>query len=166
VAGRGEIESGWVDLGKYNVMRKVEADIHIHVSPQNIIEAFVNPHMLHAWWGVERSFIEAEIGGVYVLLWGISSAGIKYTSAGIITSYNPVSHLHVHKYMYINPERPILGPQVLTVDVAPVENGSLLHLTQGPYPENAGPDWEWYYTAVVHAWPEVLTGLKKYLEKS
>jgi hypothetical protein len=40
-----------------------------------------------------------------------------------------------------------------------------LKLTQGPYPENLNSDWDWFYDAVVNAWPQVLLVLKKFLEE-
>jgi hypothetical protein len=39
--------------------------------------------------------------------------------------------------------------------------GTLLHVTQDGYRE--GEAWDWYYEAVLKAWPSALEGLKKYL---
>ncbi len=145
-------------------MVNVEVHIKINVLPNRVIEAFVNPELLGKWWGVERAFIEPREGGVYTLNWGISEQGIKYISTGIIASYDPEEHIHIDRYMYINPERPILGPLHLTVHASPVAGGSMVHLTQGPYPQHAGAHWDWYYKVVKEAWPKVMEGLKAHLE--
>jgi uncharacterized protein YndB with AHSA1/START domain len=145
-------------------LRNVECEIEIQVSPTRVISAFTDPELLKGWWGVERSFIELAKGGQYTLAWGISEQGIKYISTGVIADYDPSGLLHIDKYMYLNPERPFLGPLQLMINATPIESGSNLYLCQGPYPEGAGPDWDWYYEAVVVAWPKVLQTLKSFLE--
>jgi uncharacterized protein YndB with AHSA1/START domain len=139
--------------------------MEINVTPEKIMNAFLQQDMLNGWWSVERSFIEAKTGGTYLLLWGVSENGVKYMNAGIIESFHPANHLHISNWMYVNPEKQILGPQHLKIDVEPSSGGSLLKLSQGDYPENAGEDWEWYYEVVRDAWPFVLKELKAYLEK-
>ena len=145
-------------------MRNVECEIEINVAPEKVMEAFMDQVHLNGWWSVERSFIEAKTGGTYLLLWGVSDAGVKYMNAGIIQSFHPANQLHIGNWMYVNPERQILGPQHLKIDVSPSSTGSTVKLSQGDYPENAGADWEWYYEVVRDAWPFVLKELKKYLE--
>jgi hypothetical protein len=73
--------------------------------------------------------------------------------------------LHIEKYIYLNPEKPFLGPQELTVKAVLSGKGSKVSLAQGPYPENVNADWDWFYKAVVDAWPKVLEVLKKFLEE-
>jgi uncharacterized protein YndB with AHSA1/START domain len=145
-------------------LRNVECKIDIHISPDQVIKAFTDAGWLKGWWGVERSMIELKKGGLYSLAWGISNEGIKYISTGVIADYDPGGTLHVEKYMYFNPQRPFLGPLHLMVNATPVDTGSHVYLCQGPYPEDGGPDWDWYYEAVVDAWPKVLQILKSYLE--
>jgi uncharacterized protein YndB with AHSA1/START domain len=145
-------------------MRNVECEIEIDAAPEKVLDAFLQQDRLSGWWSVERSFIEAKTGGSYILLWGVSDSGVKYMNTGIIESIHPSDHLHISNWMYVNPEKQILGPQHLKIDVAPSAGGSLLKLTQGDYPENAGKDWEWYYEVVRDAWPFVLKELKAYLE--
>ena len=145
-------------------MRNVECGIDINVVPEKVIDAFIDPEQLQGWWSVERCFMDTKIGGTYLLLWGVSDAGVKYMNAGIIESFHPSDHLHISNWMYVNPEKQILGPQHLKIDVSASSTGSIVRLTQGDYPENAGADWEWYYEVVRDAWPFVLKELKKYLE--
>jgi len=147
-------------------MKSVLCKLEINVSPETGIRAFTDPAMLGAWWGVDRAFIECKPGGIYTLAWKISDAGFKYISTGVIREYVPARLLHVGDYMYLNPERPFLGPIELTVKADPLPGGCLLELEQGPYPEGAGPDWDWYYEVVKNAWPRVLPDLKNYLEKN
>ncbi len=144
--------------------RSVSCSLKLDVVPEKVIRAFTDQEMLHAWWGVERSFIQKQPGGVYLLMWEISGQGIRYISSGIVAAYDPLTKIHIDRYMYLNPERPPLGPLTLTVDVSRTASGSLLRLTQGPYPAGKGEDWDWYYAVVAQAWPAVLQGLKKYLE--
>ena len=146
-------------------MRQIETEMKIHCRPEEVISAFIDPNHLEGWWSVERSFIEPKIGGVYLLAWGITAQGVKYINSGMIEAYHPSSHLHITNWMYVNPERQILGPQYLKIDAGINSEGSVLTLSQGPYPENAGADWDWYYEVVKDAWPFVLKELKTYLER-
>jgi uncharacterized protein YndB with AHSA1/START domain len=145
-------------------MRNVEANIETNVSAEKVILAFTDAELLRGWWGVEKTLIELKPGGVYTLAWAISGQGIKYISTGIIKEYDPYGLMHIEKYSYLNPERSFLGPQELTVKAIANGNGSRVYLTQGLYPENTNADWDWFYEAVVNAWPQVLQSLKKFLE--
>ncbi len=129
-----------------------------------VIRAFTNSDMLKGWWGVEQSLIELKPGGIYTIAWGISESGIRYVSTGVIKQYEPDGFLHIGDYMYLNAERPFLGPLELLIDASPLPAGSLLKLEQGPYPKDRGEHWDWYYEAVNDAWPKVLLTLKQYLE--
>src|SRR5688572_21904288 len=144
-------------------MKKVEASIVVDVSPQQALDAFILPEHLHAWWGVERSFIEPKPGGLYSLAWQVSDKGIKYISTGVISEYQAGKKLRVDKLVYFNPDKPILGPLELTFEVEPAESGTRISVCQAGYRE--GEHWQWYYEAVVQAWPAVLKELKAYLEK-
>ena|SRR5690606_4634826 len=145
-------------------MRTVEVRLGMSVPPATVIRAFTDPDQLRGWWHVERTHIQLHYGGIYSLAWGISETGIRYVSAGIITTYDPEGILHIDKCMYYSPDRPFLGPLKLLVNATPVDNGCEVYLCQGPYPEQAGADWDWYYDAVADAWPKVLQDLKKFLE--
>lgn len=144
-------------------MKKVEASIVIQVSPQRAVDAFLLHEHLKHWWGVERSLIEPKPGGLYSLAWQISDAGIKYISTGIIKEYIPSKNLLIEKWTYLCPDSPILGPMGLSVRAEAVDNGTQLTVIQSDYQD--GEHWQWYYEAVVHAWPEVLKQLKAHLEK-
>ncbi|MEI9911316.1 MAG: SRPBCC domain-containing protein [Bacteroidota bacterium] len=145
--------------------RNVEATMAIAVPPEKVIHAFTDAAVLKGWWGVERSLIELKAGGIYSLAWGISEQGIKYVSTGIIKEYNPAGLLHIEKYIYLNPEKYFLGAQELRVQAVTTSSGCKVFLLQGPYPVNSGPDWDWFYEAVVDAWPKVLEVLKTFLEE-
>lgn len=146
-------------------MKNVKVNIDILVPPVEAIRAFTHIELLSQWWGVERAYIDPHEGGQYTLAWGISDQGIKYISTGIISAFDPEGLLAVDKYFYLNPERPFLGPLKLYVKATAMDKGCNLFLSQGPYPVNAGSDWDWYYAAVVDAWPKVVLTLKEFLEK-
>lgn len=145
-------------------MKKVEASIEIKTTPANIIRAFTDINMLRIWWGVERALIETRSGGVYTLAWNISDKGFGYISSGTIRRYQPENLLELENFVYLNPERSILGPMSLIVKATRKEGNTELYLRQDGYQE--GADWDWYYEAVREAWPTVLLRLKEYLEKN
>lgn len=146
-------------------MRFVDAEIAINIAPKQGVDAFTDPELLKGWWGVERSLVELKPGGIYALAWGITEHGFRFISSGVVKSYREADHLHVENLIYLNPERPILGPLELSVQCLPEKAGCLLKLRQGPYPADGGPDWDWYYAVVSDAWPKVLVELKKFLEE-
>ena len=144
-------------------MRNVESSIQINAKPEEVINAFLDEHHLKAWWGVQRSLVEKKLYGCWTTAWEISDAGIKYISSGVITSYQPSSHLEISNLVYLNPQKQILGPMKLELFVEDAKpNGTNLKLIQSGY--QYGGDWDWYYEAVVNAWPYALELLKKYLE--
>ncbi|MDX5418762.1 MAG: SRPBCC domain-containing protein [Hymenobacteraceae bacterium] len=144
-------------------MRRVEITIDINTSPAKVIQAFTDPVMLCAWWGVERSLIELESGGLYTLAWNITEHGFGFVSTGTIKNYRPDQLLELDKLVYLNPKFPLLGPMKMIISATPKDDKTTLYLCQSGYQH--GPDWDWYYEAVKKAWPEVALTLKNYLEK-
>ncbi|WP_422359411.1 SRPBCC family protein [Reichenbachiella sp.] len=143
-------------------MRKVEVTLRINARPEKIINAFVDADRLREWWQVEQALIEPKEGGVYTLVWQVSANGIGYVSTGQIASYDSLKELRIENFVYLNPEKPPLGPMSLTVRATSIESGSELYLCQDGY--GIGEDWDWYYEAVKQAWPELLNAFKTYME--
>lgn len=144
-------------------MKKVEATILIETNPGKVISAFTDPQKLAGWWQVGKTLIEAKPGGVYTLAWAVTEKGMGYVSTGIIKTYRPENELVIENFVYLNPEKPFLGPMSLTVRATEKEGGTEVYLCQDGY--QSGEDWDWYYEAVKEAWPQVLETLKMYLEK-
>lgn len=144
-------------------MRKVEVAANIKTSPERALEAFLDPAMLADWWGVERCLIEPRDGGLYSLAWNVTEAGFGFVSTGLIKRFQPGRLLEIEKVVYMNPERPLLGPLGLTVQAAK-EAGAMTRVTlcQSGYQE--GADWDWYHQVVAQAWPAVMETIKSYLE--
>lgn len=144
-------------------MRKVEVSAEILTTPTAVISAFTDTEMLHDWWNVERTLINKKSGGVYTLAWGISDKGFGFVSTGIIKEYKSDSLLVIDNFVYLNPEKSLLGPMTLTVKAQSKGNKTELYLCQDGY--QYGGDWDWYYNAVSQAWPAVVLTLKDYLER-
>lgn len=145
-------------------MQKVEVTTQIKTTPATVISAFTNVEMLKEWWGVERALIEIKEGGIYTLAWNISSSGFGYVSTGRINTHHPKKLLVIDNFVYLNPDKPFLGPMTLTVKVKKKGEMTELYLCQDGY--QRGPDWSWYYEAVKEAWPAVIQQLKNYLENN
>ena len=143
-------------------MRKIESSISIQSKPDNIISAFTDFEMLHGWWGVERTLVQKKVGGLYTLAWGISDKGFGFVMNGIIDEYQLDKGLVIKNLVYLNPEKPFLGPMTLTIKAAKKEKLTEAYLCQDGY--QSGKDWDWYYEAVKSAWPDVMQTLKDYLE--
>lgn len=144
-------------------MRQVETTIQIQAAPHRVIRALLDQNMLQAWWGVERSLIEPRPGGVYTLAWQVSTAGFGYVTSGIIAALKEDRKLMLENLVYLNPERPILGPMRLSFIAMEQAGQTQLTILQDGYLE--GPDWDWYYQAVLKAWPVAAQHLKAYLEQ-
>jgi hypothetical protein len=82
---------------------------------------------------------------------------------GIIHSYQAGEYLHIEKVLYFHPDYMIFGPMDLNVAVKTAGNGTLLTVRQDGY--QSGPEWDWYYQAVLTAWPEAIKLVKKYCER-
>jgi uncharacterized protein YndB with AHSA1/START domain len=143
-------------------MKKVEVNLSINTTPEKVIQAFTDPNQLNEWWGVEKSLIQKKIGGLYTLAWSITEKGMGYVSSGIIRKYDPAGVLVITDFIYLNPDRPFLGPMMLTVRAQKGNDSTDVYLCQDGY--QGGAHWDWYYQAVKEAWPIVVQGLKNYLE--
>jgi uncharacterized protein YndB with AHSA1/START domain len=144
-------------------MRKVEASITIDKPPSLVMSVFTEFKHLRNWWNVERALIDLRKGGVYALVWGISSQGMNYVSTGIIGEYQHECQLRIDQWLYLNPQRPILGPMELLIMTTPENGKTVLTIVQRGYQQ--GEDWNWYYEAVKQAWPELITVIKDYAER-
>jgi len=144
-------------------MRYVESSVVINKPAQLILDAFTDEKHLRNWWGVERSLIDLRKGGVYSLVWQIKGEAMGFVTTGIISEYIPSWQLKIGNMVYINPQRPPLGPMELLVLTTPEDIGTTLTVVQNGYQD--GPDWDWYYNAVREAWPAVILKIKDYLEQ-
>lgn len=141
----------------------VESDIRIHSNAEEILKALVDQEKLSDWWGVADSFIEQKDGGLYTLTWMKSYAGIKFISTGRIRLFDKRSHLHLEDVLYLNYERPIIGPFKILYDVEKFNGYSILKVRQTGFQK--GPEHNLYIKAVQEGWPQALVMLKTYLEK-
>ncbi|MCF8238349.1 MAG: SRPBCC domain-containing protein [Saprospiraceae bacterium] len=144
-------------------MNKVKVHIQIHTPPEQVINAFTEPEMLNAWWGVEKCLIQKQLGGIYTLAWQLSEQGMGYVTTGIISGYEPTRKLVIRDLVYLNPTKPVFGPMCLSIHAREREGLTDVHLCQDGYQK--GDDWNWYYKAVQEAWPSVLQRLKSWLEQ-
>ncbi|WP_258103239.1 SRPBCC domain-containing protein [Marinoscillum sp. MHG1-6] len=142
--------------------KKVEVNIEIDTTPERVIEAFMDAQMLKEWWEVEKCLIQKKVGGIYTLAWNITESGMAFVSTGIIKNYDPAGELTITDFVYLNPDKPFLGPMSLWVKAIPNDSSSDVYLCQDGYQE--GDDWDWYYQAVKEAWPKVMVSFKEYLE--
>ena len=145
-------------------MREVKCDIVIKAPPSRILRAFLEETDLKEWWGVARAFTEVSVGGLWTIAWNDSDQRFKYVSSGIIKELELEKQLTISQLVYLNPEKPIMGPLQLEITVVPLNSTStLLAVNQPGY--KVGPDWDWYYESVLEGWPRALKLLKEHLEK-
>ena len=144
-------------------MRSANAAIEIHQPASMVFDAFVEPSLLKSWWGVDNCLIEKNQGGLYSLTWETSPSGFHYVSTGIITVFIPGKELLIDNLVYFNPEKKILGPTFLSVELTEINNSTTVRIIQGGY--QSGGEWDWFYDSVKDAWPKVLEDLKKFLEQ-
>lgn len=144
-------------------MRRVSARVVVKCLPSAVFKALIEPEKLKDWWGVERCLIQPIAGGAYVLTWHVSQFGFGYVSTGQIAEIVPDQVLRVANYIYLNPEREILGPMELTFRLKNLSGQCEVSVVQDNYQQ--GTDWDWYFSAVNEAWPKALEKLKIYLEK-
>jgi len=141
----------------------VTSEIRLRADASTILNCLLDLKHLKAWWGVDSCFIEPKDGGLYALTWLRTFEGIKFISTGRIKFYNPRTHLHLEDMLYINSEKPILGPFTINYDIEEKNGYSTLRVRQGGFQK--GGEWDWYYQAVLDGWPQALVMLKTYIEK-
>ena len=143
--------------------KNVNAEIRIKSKASDIINAFVNPDTLNKWWATASVYIEQKDGGLYTLSWLKSDAGVKFILTGRINVLNKRSHLHLEDVLYINAEKPILGPTRIKIDAEEKSAYSLVKISQIGFGKTE--EWHWYHNLMLDSWPQVLVFLKQYLEK-
>lgn len=145
-------------------MRSVQAEIEIKASPLRIIQAFLDAEDLRRWWNVSRSLVQQKPGGMWVMAWEVTSSGMKNVTSGIIETMHADGYLRVTHLVYLHPEKHILGPMELEINVQAISSThSIIRINQSGY--LFGGDWDWYYDSVVQGWPYALGLLKAYLER-
>jgi len=145
------------------MQRFVTSEIRLKAKASTIFSCLLELKHLKEWWGVDSCFIEPRDGGLYALTWLRTFEGIKFISTGKIKFYNPRTHLHLEDMLYINSEKPILGPFTINYGVEEKKAYSILTIKQGGFEK--GGEWDWYYQAVSDGWPQALVMLKTYVEK-
>ena len=143
--------------------RSVTTQVRIRRNAEDIIDALIDIDKLKIWFGVHSGFIQKKDGGLYTITWMHSDEGIKFISTGRINLYNYRSHLYLEDMLYLNYEKPILGPFSIKYDVEQFDKYSILTVVQNGYEK--GELWDWYYNATVDGWGQALAMLKAYLEK-
>lgn len=101
-------------------MRRVETTVRVEAPPETLIRAFIDVKAMGQWWGVDRGLVEPREGGAWALAWERSLGGFRYVTTGRIMSLDPGRRICIAELVYFSPERPVLGPMTLTVEVAAV----------------------------------------------
>jgi len=138
----------------------VTSSVWLPLSPPAALQQFLTVEAMQRWWKVARGLVEPRIGGVWALGWDLSTQGYHYVTTGIIAAYRPENELRIDQLVYFSPDRAILGPMRLKLEVVPEQEGSRLTVVQDGY--LTGSDWDWYYDAVSQGWPMALEMLRRY----
>jgi activator of Hsp90 ATPase-like protein len=138
----------------------ITSSVWLPLSPSATLQQFLAVEAMQRWWGVARGLVEPRIGGVWALGWDLSSQGYRYVTTGIIAAYQPKKELRIDQLVYFSPERAILGPMRLKLEVVPELQGCRLKVSQDGY--LSGGDWDWYYDAVSQGWPIALELLRRH----
>lgn len=150
-------------MAEAGATRKVSRSVQIQASEERVWRAFLEPEQMKQWWGAARGLVEERKGGVWAVAWGDSEQGYKNVVSGVLKSFQPNKRLRIEPLVYFNPERPVLGPMRLSLSVKEKEGRTRVSVRQDHYGE--GPDWDWYYAAVVKGWKDTLGNLKQFLER-
>ncbi len=142
----------------------IDSQIKIKTTIPKIMAALTEIPLLKEWWGISSGYIEKKDNGLYTLTWNASEEGIKYISTGRIYLYNKRSHLYLHDLLYLNGNKPILGPFKIEYDLSPTVNNTILVRVKQTGFKKESIDQEWYYEAVKSGWPQALIMLKEFLE--
>ena len=106
--------------------------------------------------------MEPRKGGIGARAWGEPGQGYRYVVSGVVKSLKPAKRLKLDPLVYFNWERPVLGPMRLRIPGRGKEGLTRVSVRQDGYGD--GPDWDWYYEAVVKGWRDALANLKEFLE--
>lgn len=98
---------------------------------------------------------------MYALAWGVTAEGFQYVTTGMVGQYQPGRVVRIDNYTHLSPARRILGPMRLLVRTDVEGDHTRLDVVQDGYQQ--GPDWDWYYEAVLGAWPVALRALQAHL---
>ncbi|MFQ5663908.1 MAG: SRPBCC domain-containing protein [Terriglobia bacterium] len=143
--------------------RKVTRSVQIQASPAQVLRAFLDPEQMKQWWGATNGLVEERKGGVWALAWGAPDQGYKNVVSGVLKSLQPNKRIRIEPLVYFNSQRPVLGPMRLSISVREKAGRTRVTVRQDGFGD--GPDWDWYYEAVLKGWKETLGNLKDFLER-
>jgi len=149
-------------MAKTAAGRRVNRSTTIQASAARVLEAFLDAELMKQWWGATRALVEPRKGGIWAAAWGEPGQGYRYVVSGVVKSLKPAKRLKLDPLVYFNWERPVLGPMRLGISVREKDGLTRVSVRQDGYGD--GPDWDWYYEAVVKGWRDALANLKEFLE--
>jgi uncharacterized protein YndB with AHSA1/START domain len=143
--------------------RSVDTEVFISVTPEKVIQAFLDDGDLKRWWKVSRSLVEAKHGGVWSITWDDwGPEKTQHAWTGVIEEITP-DRLVVGHLVMIEPDMPLLGPTQLEITVKPSECGTSLRISHRGY--RYGDHWDTIYDMVVQGWGHVLGDMELWFQE-
>lgn len=142
--------------------------ILIRASPERVLDAFVEPVALAAWWQVARSVTTPRPLGIYAVEWNPTHeadailgrlGGVFY---GIVMEYKAGRELFVADAWWIPPDGDPVGPMSLQVNCSREESACRLRVRQSGFEET--PRFRRYYSVIERGWHISMAALKDYAE--
>jgi uncharacterized protein YndB with AHSA1/START domain len=143
--------------------RSVETTKHMPVSPDRVIEAFLDAEELASWWKVSRSLTERKQGGIWSVAWDDWGADeTQHAWIGVIDEVT-ADKLVIGHLVMLEPDMPLLGPMQLEIRVESAEGGSIVSVSHRGY--GYGDHWDSFYQEVVAGWDHVLGDLQAWFDE-
>jgi hypothetical protein len=153
----------------------VNVSAEINATPRVVVDAFFDPSALSAWWGAIRSVTTPRPLGAYAIEWAPSPfrdevlGRLGGVFRGTVMHFEATRGFFVADAYWLPPDAGPIGPMALemacslglTTEGRPVAK---IRLTQTGFEESAR--WRRYYEVVQAEWPNALSALKTFLEKS
>jgi uncharacterized protein YndB with AHSA1/START domain len=142
--------------------------ILIRASPERVLDAFVEPAALAAWWQVARSVTTPRPMGVFAVEWAPTPdaddilgrlGGVFH---GTVMEYLPGRELFVADAWWLPPDGDPIGPMALAVSCRMSGPVCKLHVKQTGFEDT--PRWRRYYAVIASGWRSSLAALKEYVE--
>jgi uncharacterized protein YndB with AHSA1/START domain len=144
--------------------RAVNTTRDVPAAPASVLEAFLDPADLEAWWKVSRSLVEHKPGGVWSVAWDEwGPEKTHHAWVGVIEEIT-ADRLVVGHMVMLEPDMPLLGPMQLEIRVEPTAGGCTVSVSHRGY--GYGDHWDAIYQAVVDGWDHVLGDLQAWFAES
>jgi uncharacterized protein YndB with AHSA1/START domain len=140
--------------------------VHQEQFPATVERLFgllITPSAIRVWWEAARAVVIAQPDGIWTAAWGASEDMPDYTTAAVLSTYDPPRRLVMSQQRYQTKfgQLPFQADFVTTFEIEPHPQGAVLQAIQDGFPADAIADS--FYAACAKGWRDTFGNIRRYI---